>query len=357
MSEIEELIASIYEAGALPELWTETLDHIASTIQAVGANFITSSPLKVALLSTPAIAQITREFAERGWNEHNTRVTRLLERTDYPGFLTDLDLHTPDEIRALPMYRDFLTPRGADAGAATFIAGAAGDGIVLAFEAFPDHDVARGATVLLDRLRPHLARASVLSSRIEQARVGSVIDALNDISMPLAVLDRNGRVISATDQFFTAAPDLLLDMPSRLRITDEVADARLVRALAMVVERGEGTSIALRNRKNGGAAVLQLLPARRNARDLFGNVAAYALLALPGNSLLPSVDIITALFDLTPAEAQVARAIAGGRSISALASELGLSRETIRTHLKKAFLKTSTRKQSELGALLSKFST
>lgn len=357
MTDADDLIGAIYEAGAIPERWAETLERIALTINAVGANLITSSPSKVALLSTPGIADVTREFAEKGWNEHNTRVTRLLERTEFPGFLTDLDLHTREEIRTLPMYSDFLTPRGADAGAATFIAGAAGDGIVLAFEGFPDHDAAQGATVLLNRLRPHLARAAVLSNRIEQARVSSVIDALNDISMPLAVLDRGGRVILSTNQFFTAAHDLLLDMPSRLRISDEVADARLVDALALVIERGEGTSIALRNRKTGGAAVLQLVPARQNGRDLFGNVAAYALLASPGNALLPSVDIITALFDLTPAEAQVARSIADGKSISTLAAELGVSRETVRTHLKKAFMKTSTRRQSELGALLSKFST
>lgn len=356
MPDIDDFIASIYEAGALPELWTSTLESIARLVSAGGANLIRTSASGLTITSTPGIAEVTRDFAEEGWNEQNTRVGRLLERANHPGFLTDVDLHSQEELRILPMYREFLTPRRADAGAATFIPGSSGDGIIIAFEAFTDHDAAQSARPLLDRLRPHIARAAVLSSRIETSRIASIIEALDVISIPLALLDRRGALIAGTESFVDAAREFATETRTRLRLLDEAADNRLVQAMTKISVSGSGTSIALRNPDGSGIAVLQIVPALSNARDLFGNVAAYALLSRPANMALPSLDIITTLFDLTPAEARVARSIAYGKSVKVLASELGVSVETIRSHLKKAFLKTSTGRQSELAALLTRFS-
>lgn len=356
MTQFDSLIGSIYEAGALPELWMQTLEEIASSFNAMGGNLIVATPAGLVLSSSPSAADITREFDEQGWNRENSRVTRLLERADHPGFLTDRDLHTAEELRTLPMYSQFLTPRGADAGAATVIMGANDDGIIVAFEAFRDHATARDAVPWLNRLRPHLARATVLSSRIQAARVSTLLDAFSAISIPVAMLDAKGKILSATDYFFAAARDVVMDSPNRLRIADPEADARLVEALGILTADRTGTSIALRDREKTGIAVLHLIPARRDARDLFSNVSAFAIIARPDNKSLPSVDIISALFDLTPAEARVARSVASGKSTNALSAELGISRETVRSHLKRAFAKTSTTRQSELASLISKLS-
>jgi DNA-binding CsgD family transcriptional regulator len=63
--------------------------------------------------------------------------------------------------------------------------------------------------------------------------------------------------------------------------------------------------------------------------------------------------VLQGLFDLSPAEAKVARAIAAAKPIDALSQSLKLSKETIRSQLKAVFAKTGVTRQAELVALLS----
>lgn len=353
MEEIDDLIGVVYEAGALPELWGDAMEEVASRVGALGGNLIVSSPSGLRIRSSPSVVEITREFDAAGWNTQNSRVSRLLSRTDHPGFLTDADLHTMEELRSFPIYTEFLSPRGADAGAATVIMGANNDGIVLAFEAFNDHDAAARAVPFLNRLRPHLARAAALSGRVQDQQLTSQMAALDAVGTPVALLDRKGKLIAASERFSALLDDLIIDSSGRLHLVDPEADNRFARVLSC--PKGGGASIAIRNRVNVGTAILHLVPATRNARDLFSTVAYFALVARPDNSVLPSADIIAALFDLTPTEARVARGVAMGRSMGELAQEMKISQETIKSHLKKAFAKTSTRRQSELALLVSSF--
>lgn len=353
MEELDSLIGTIYEAGALPELWGEAMEKIASHVGARGGNLIVSSPSGLRIDSSPSVAEITREFDAAGWNTQNSRVTRLLSRTNYPGFLTDADLHTVEELQSFPIYTEFLSPRGADAGAATVVMGANNDGIVLAFEAFHDHDAASKAIPYLNRLRPHLARAAVLSGRVQDQHLTSQMATLDAIGAPVALLDGKGKLIAASDRFSLLLDDLIVDASKRLHLADPEADNRL--AMTLSDAKSAGSSIAIRNRENVGTAVLHLIPAAWHARDLFSKVAYFALIARPDNAMLPSSDIIAALFDLTPTEALVARGVALGRSAVELAQEMEVGHETIKSHLKKAFAKTSTRRQSELALLVSSF--
>ena len=58
--------------------------------------------------------------------------------------------------------------------------------------------------------------------------------------------------------------------------------------------------------------------------------------------------LLRSMFDLTPAEARLARNLAAGRSLRQAADEAGIAYETARWHLKILFQKTGTRRQAEL---------
>jgi DNA-binding CsgD family transcriptional regulator len=58
------------------------------------------------------------------------------------------------------------------------------------------------------------------------------------------------------------------------------------------------------------------------------------------------------LFDLTPAEARVARSIASGKTIESIATDGGVSRETVRSHVRSVLAKTGCDRQAEIVALL-----
>jgi DNA-binding CsgD family transcriptional regulator len=61
-------------------------------------------------------------------------------------------------------------------------------------------------------------------------------------------------------------------------------------------------------------------------------------------------------YGLTPAEARVALATSSGLGIQEAALRLGLSPNTIKTHLRRVFAKTGTVRQSELTRLMTSIS-
>jgi len=63
-------------------------------------------------------------------------------------------------------------------------------------------------------------------------------------------------------------------------------------------------------------------------------------------------DHIRALFELTPAEAALAAALAAGYSLKDAAASSSITVKTSRTYLERIFAKTRTRQQSQLVALL-----
>jgi DNA-binding CsgD family transcriptional regulator len=71
---------------------------------------------------------------------------------------------------------------------------------------------------------------------------------------------------------------------------------------------------------------------------------------------LPEDAILMTLFDLTPAEARIASRIADGRSAMAVRQELGISTNTMKTHLGRIFDKTRCRRQVDLVKLVSDLS-
>lgn len=351
---VNNLIGGIYEAGAFPDRWPDVLHTLGTSLGALGGNLIRSTSSDLEMQSSPAVAQLTRDFASEGWNERNSRVSRLLGHSGHAGFLTDSDLHSAEELATLPIYAEFLNPRGVAAGAATIVQGARDDALILAVEAFASHEASREAVPLLDTLRPHIARAAVLSSEIQAARVAGMVEAFNSVGTAIALLDHRGKLVAASSHFNRYLDDVVRDGADRLRMADEATDRRFAAALAELDRNKTGVSIAMRNKEKIGVAVLHLVPARHDARELFSQVSLFAVIGSPGNDLLPGADIIAALFDLTPAEARVARGIAQGLSPAALAEQLNLSTETIRTQLKGVFGKTSTKRQSELSILISK---
>lgn len=68
--------------------------------------------------------------------------------------------------------------------------------------------------------------------------------------------------------------------------------------------------------------------------------------------LVPTVATLAERFELTRAEARVARRLAMGRSLKHIAKELQISPETARTHAKRAMQKTQTHRQAELVSVV-----
>jgi DNA-binding CsgD family transcriptional regulator len=99
--------------------------------------------------------------------------------------------------------------------------------------------------------------------------------------------------------------------------------------------------------------VAHLLPLVRTGRDIFCQGDAILILSKLGRSGTPGPAILEALFDLTPAEARIARGIAEGLTAEEIARDMGIQVATVRSHLKKIFVKTGVDRQVTLSRLLS----
>jgi DNA-binding CsgD family transcriptional regulator len=66
----------------------------------------------------------------------------------------------------------------------------------------------------------------------------------------------------------------------------------------------------------------------------------------------PPVELVQSLFDLTPAEACVARSLAAGDTVEAIATSRRVSQNTIRAHVRDILKKTGCNRQADMIALL-----
>jgi DNA-binding CsgD family transcriptional regulator len=346
------LVGAIYEAGAMPERWPSLLREIAQANGAKGGILMCAKNDLNLRTCSAEIEETVIAFEREGWAENNNRIGRLIECQPYPGFLADASLNSAEELETLPMYVDFLTPRGMAAGSATMIQGAAGDGLIVTIEGFESHPHSITAKPILDSIRPHLARAAVLSGQLSLKRAHAAVGALAAMGTAAAMLDHNGRVIATNKLFEAQLGTHLYDRRDRLRAVHLPSDAQLSVSLEAMIKTKAGRSLAIRDAAGLSPIALHLIPIAGDARDIFEMSSGMAILASAEDSRLPSADLLQSLFDLTPAEALVARAIGGSRSTHEIAEEQGVSIETVRTHLKRAMSKTGKSRQTEFAMLV-----
>lgn len=115
---------------------------------------------------------------------------------------------------------------------------------------------------------------------------------------------------------------------------------------------GQVNSVPVAGAGDHPPAIAHVVPLRRGARDVFPSSLCLLVLTPVKRSGVPGAQVIQALFDLTPAEARVAVAIAAGKTQEDIAASTGLSVNTVKTQLRAVFNKMGVSRQADLVALL-----
>lgn len=351
------LIDRIYEAGIMPERWPLVLEDLAQIADGVGALVLSRSRFQEHFIGTPEAARIFASGVADGWQgDRNPRAPRLFG-AKHAGFLTDLDVFTREELDREPYFTEFLRPLGLGWGAATAIEIPSGDMVAFDVERTFDRGPIEALVVeRLDALRPHLARAAMFSARLafESARAAAL--ALDHVGLPAAVLGRRMRILAANPSFEGMMPSVVQDRSPRVTLTDHSADSALADALdrlSISGASGSGRSIPIAGLDDRPPLIVHLIPIRLGAHDVFSNASAILLVTPVVPAQVPTADVLQGLFDLTAAEARVARSIAERKTVEAIAESFGLSRETVRSQLKSVLAKTGVPRQVDLAVLLS----
>lgn len=345
----------IYEAASVPEMWTGVLERLAALSRSRGTGLICfDSSGSSRFIATESYRDAMADFAANSHSFEQRRPRKTLAE-GHTGFVHDLELFPQEQLDADPVYMNFMHPYGLKWGAGTVIPTPTSD--ILVFDVSRTIDEGpfdRETMELLDPYRPHLARAALISHRLGLKAARAATEALATIGVPGAVLTASGRVLSANHAFESLAPRVTFQAFDRVQLADARADTMFRRALEQVqLAMDDVRSIPLKATESANASVVHVVPLRRAALDIFTGAAALVVITpvtMPG---APLANVLTGLFDLTPAETIVARAIARGESVEQIALANNRSRETVRTQLKSILDKTGTTRQAELALLLS----
>jgi DNA-binding CsgD family transcriptional regulator len=355
----QALVDRIYECSLASELWPAVLDELAGIADARGGHLFAAATRVVNWTASETLRDGMGRFAAGDLLTRGQRAIRLC-RARHAGFLTEYDLYTDEELAADPFYSDFLWPAGLGWATGTAIPLPTGDTLFLTLERNKERGPVEPAIVRrLDALRPHLARSALISARLqlERARVASETLAL--IGLPALVFDGRGKVLAANHLIEALTDHLSWRARDRVSLTDPGAEAIFQNAIATIDRENAAPvrSFALRGVDANAAMVAHVIPIRRAAQDILVRCAGILVttpLTLPQ---APPVELVQSLFDLTPAEARVARRLTAGETAEQIASTNRVSLNTIRTQLRGVLEKTGCRRQAEVVALLGGIAT
>ena len=352
------LIDRIYECSFAPELWPGVLDELAEMTDARGGVILAVNLAQQDILNWTTSGSV-RDFVEKmvrsGMFARQQRANNFL-RFRNGSFLTEAQVYaSKEEMATDPLYREMLWPAGLGFCAGTAVTLPTGDMLILTIE----RDYVRGppdaaAVDRLNTLRPHLTRSVLMSARLQLDRARIASETLTLLGLPALVFDEGGKVLAANGLMETLTDVVRWRAQGRVSLKDPQADALLRKAVETISVEGEPRtrSFALRGEDFRAALVAHVVPIRRSARDIFARSAGVVMFTPVTLPQAPPVELVQSLFDLTPAEARVARNITTGQTAEEIATNSGVSLNTVRTQLRGVLQKTGCRRQVEAVALL-----
>lgn len=360
-SHYDHVVGELYQAAAGERGWPEVLQRLTevlggSYIQLVAVEQSTGR-MVLSLHSSGSHIDGVLDYM-RYYHRIDPHMAHVV--TLPPGQLfNSADLISVTEARLHPFYRDFWSIYGVRYVSAGKISESSELAVCMGLlrsdqqgPSPPEVDtVLRRLLVHFDKAFAIYSRYTRLSAQIDSGRL--VID---QALRPILLLDLDRRLVHANTaaQRLLAQGELIAERQGQLACRDRRGEGLLAQALA-ALGLGEGGGPSERQafvlRDVQGRPVPACLWALRPARTMhaFGEQPR-ALLMLPTAGLAPEPDpqILSAGFDLTPAEGRLLAALAQCLDVQGAAEALDISFHTARCHLRNIFDKTGVRTQKEL---------
>lgn len=218
---------------------------------------------------------------------------------------------------------------------------------------------------LLERVTPHLRRAIQIYATINRTTSERDVyaGAVSQLAVASIILDEQARVLSANPvaQAMLDQGDGLSLKGQRLHIEGRDINKELQQAVASIIRaqhQGEPSVVkALRVPRSSGRSDLGLVvrpvPVSKWSEGQSSPSAA-VFVSDPDLHESASRQSLADLFDLTPAEANLAILLARGLSLAEVSETQSVSQHTARAQLKSIFAKTGVSRQAELVRLIIK---
>jgi DNA-binding CsgD family transcriptional regulator len=362
-----DLIGNIHEASLDPALWTEALSRIQTFVGARTCSLLFKNPLN------------RRGIVEYqvGFDPHYIQLYEdIYEKFDPLKTLPPIgqvvnipDLVPYDEYRRGPYFQEWLLPQDRADTAFVMLDQSATKVAILTLgprkaNAMVDAEMRRRIAAIA----PHARRAVLVSNTVKSRQLEANIfaDTLDGLKTGVFLVDVSGRLVHAN----AAAHDLLSRMDTfHLRGgCFQIRDPQVNKALREVffaIANGDAAVVAKAVAlplvgPDGVPYVIHVSPLtsgeRRIAKVVSTAVAAIFVrkIAVDGTG---SPEIIANFYKLTMAELRVLLAIVEVGGVRGTAEALGVAETTVKTHLRRIFVKTGARRQADLVKIVAGFSS
>lgn len=222
----------------------------------------------------------------------------------------------------------------------------------------------RAEVTLLDLLLPHVRQVLSIHARIDQLRILSDIaqEQFAQLGTGCITLNEDKRVnfINSVAREMLRAGNGLLLRDDGLHLSDANADARFqqIQKTCITTSRLPAvitSGVIAAPREDALPLNVVVLPYRTDAAPhLLLAQASHAIVLVfdPARPGVASPLILRELYAFSESEANVCWRIARGESLDEIAAAEQISKETVRSQLKRVFSKTGTSRQSELVRLV-----
>lgn len=187
--------------------------------------------------------------------------------------------------------------------------------------------------------------------------LGTTLDLL---PVKIVITDFDGRILhtNAAAAEMLATGDPIWSRHGQLSATKSAATTALIAAItsAAAPTGRDGSEVPLPCR-DGGAAIAHVRPLQIGAARL-GSCLGIAVVLFITEPLrvVPPLEALARLFDLTPSEIRVLEEVVSGKNRKESAAALGLADSTVKTHLDHLYAKTGTSDQPALRRLVTSLS-
>jgi DNA-binding CsgD family transcriptional regulator len=362
---LSSFISDIYDCALDTGRWSQTLTRIT---HAVNGAYTTIS------LSNPE-AVIPRMAANSPWDEVMLKVLNedfglhgvpgLLEvfagELDSPR--STLDQMSEDVFQQSRFYQDWVKPQGLRDGCVVKFAHTLDRIGAMAFITRADRDIITAdERRFIAILSPHVRRAAMIGDllNLERVQANHFQQALNRVASAVVLVNASAHILYANTQ-----ADAMLSAGLNIKTTNgklASANPNTAPALSDAIARTAGSAFDLGGRGIGipvsangtPPAIAYVLPmVNGDRRGIFAAAVAAIFISSTATRLPPPSDVLATLYDMTPTEARVMLQIGQGHGVANVADALGISENTVKTHLARVFHKTGTSRQSEVVALVS----
>lgn len=368
LEQILPLIEQIYDAALQPEIWPVFGEQLCQVVPSTDFNIhsinTTNNKGNLAVSLTPPAA-MQLYFAK--YHHINP-----LMRNPY-GYITGSlfrshEICPPEEFEQTGFYRGFFSTLNLfhvlnltvlledDLASSISVSRSKEMGIYTDAEA-----------AIFRALLPHLQRAFRIGNlladlQIERDMLSQTLDKVPQGALVINQLGYSIFMNQSAQQMLARQDGLALDAKGKLQVAPRTIAIQLQELIRRVSQRQpilnnftHERGGVLQIERPSGLRPYSLLIAPLNlelAQRNYQQAAALIFITDPEAQPEPPTQVLQSLYGLTPAEAKLAALLAQGKNVMAAAAELGVTYNTARTHLKRIFKKTGTRRQSELVKLL-----